>query len=311
VLHRVLPRGPANGKVAVLQHGLMDTSATWVLNDRQNSLGYILSDAGFDVWLANSRGNRYTAALDASKAWSFDFDEMAYFDIPATITYVSSKTGGKKLSWVAHSQGCAISFAAFAKPGYSALIERFMALAPVTYLKTQSSPLMKLMVGAHLDTVLGLKAMKFVPSGPALSSMLGVACKLAPGACDGVASGLFGCTGENLVPARTGVYFAHFPDGTSTQNIVHWIRNARSGVFANMQGAEYDLSAYAVPTLIYHGTKDMLADPTDVQLLAGKLGANLKARKTNSFSHMDFTWSTNSALAVYPATVRFLSSGQV
>jgi len=248
ILHRLVSKAPANGKVVVLQHGLMDTSATWVLNEKTNSLGYILSDAGFDVWLANSRGNRYTAALDANKAWTFSFDEMAYYDIPAVVTYITGKTGAKKLSWVAHSQGCAISFAAFAKPGFSALIERFVALAPVTYLKTQSSPLMKIMVKTYLDKALALKPMKFVPSGTTLSSLLGVACNLVPGACDGVASGLFGCTGENLQKSRTGVYFAHFPDGTSTTNIVHWIQNARSGVFADMSGREFDLSAYAADT---------------------------------------------------------------
>lgn len=35
----------------LLQHGMLDTSATWVINSRTQSLAYILVDQGFDVWL--------------------------------------------------------------------------------------------------------------------------------------------------------------------------------------------------------------------------------------------------------------------
>lgn len=68
-------------------------------------------DAGFDVWLANGRGTRYSlehVTLDARvnpEYWDFGWDTMGKYDNPANINKVLEVTGYSKLAIVGYSTG--------------------------------------------------------------------------------------------------------------------------------------------------------------------------------------------------------------
>jgi predicted alpha/beta hydrolase len=77
----------------------------------------MLADEGFDVWVANVRGTRWSHGHIAltkheqqkkntkkeKNYWDWSWDELAMYDLPAMLEFVY-KTTGSKVFYVAHSQ---------------------------------------------------------------------------------------------------------------------------------------------------------------------------------------------------------------
>ena len=106
-LHRI-PCGRAgcgDGKrqPVFLQHGILASSADWVISGPEKALAFILADLGYDVWLGNARGNTYSRhhinmSTNDKKYWDFSFHEMAIYDIPAEIDFIYSHRMSKMIT---------------------------------------------------------------------------------------------------------------------------------------------------------------------------------------------------------------------
>ena len=131
-----------------LQHGLVDSSDTWVVNNESLAPAFHLANRGFDVWVGNSRGNRYShRGLSPSVVhfWNFTFHDMAMGDLPGAFSYIRRVTG-RKVHYIGHSQGTLQMFIALSRkvPEVVDNLLSFNAFGPVAYQKHQTSALTKL-----------------------------------------------------------------------------------------------------------------------------------------------------------------------
>ena len=112
-MHRI-PSRQTEAPVVLLHHGLMATSLNWVINEPEKAVAFQLADAGYDVWMANSRGNSFSDTHlryhnTEREYWQFDWETMGTHDVPAEIEFIKKVTHqsnpSKKLTYIGHSQG--------------------------------------------------------------------------------------------------------------------------------------------------------------------------------------------------------------
>lgn len=106
----------------------------------EDSLAFILADQGYDVWLGNTRGSKYSSkhskfdlnsAQGRSQYWDFSLDQYVKYDVPDVVDYILERTGAKKVSYIGFSQGSAQALAALAlNDDLNTKINRLFALAP-------------------------------------------------------------------------------------------------------------------------------------------------------------------------------------
>ncbi|CAD7699511.1 unnamed protein product [Ostreobium quekettii] len=322
--------------VVLLQHGLLDCSASWVCNGANESLGFILADRGFDVWLANSRGNTYslrhrTLNPCEDAFWQFTFDEMAYVDLPAVMRHILDVTNVETIGFVGHSQGTTIGFGAFSQDVDMAhRVSVAAMLAPVAFLTHTGSSVLRWLAGLDIASALEILGIReFLPSSnPKIIEEL---CKASGSPCRNIVTLLCGYNAANINNTRWPTYLSISPAGTSVANMIHWTQciqnhnasvlqeydfggNCHKGrlcnedVYGMATPPAYNISELRVPVAIFSGGKDILADQSDVQLLLDILPDDLVLlhHEEPSYAHLDFTWGMNAHTLVYPKVVQVL-----
>ncbi|XP_016284124.2 lipase member K-like isoform X3 [Monodelphis domestica] len=264
----------AQRPVVYLQHGMFVSASIWIANPPESSLAFALADAGCDVWMGNSRGTVWSRkhthySPESPKFWAFSFDEMAKYDLPATLNFILNKTSQEQLYYLGHSQGTTTAFAAFStNPTLSSRIKLFFALAPVVSVQYSKGP---------------LKALISIPT-PILKSRLDVYLSQNPA----------GTSVQNIVHWRQILYSAKFQAydwGNPAKNMAH---------YNQVTPPLYDLGAIKVQTVIWNGGQDLFAAPKEVEKLLPKLPKLLYYRKIPYYNHIDFLLGIDAPNEFFP-----------
>ena len=327
-VHRIpFGRKPSSSPIrppVLLIHGISLSSTCWVINGPDQSLGFILADAGYDVWMHNTRGNTFSRGhvnltdLDP-QFWAFSADEMALQDLPSTINHIFKMTGAKLISIVTHSQGGSISLMALSSiPILNKRVAVLILLAPVVFASKIKSPLLvSFMKASNLKALQASGPQQFFFMSPAVQQIfLSGACQVSSmlSTCLSVAEGMFG--GSSLISsAQYKRYWRQWPSSTSLWNSLEWAENYNSLDQPSFRmfrsGPAYNLSRIEAPTVLFRGGVDVLATKEDMDLTSAILNSTGSLKGTHflpDFSHMDYIWSLTSARRVYPLILQVLTA---
>ncbi|KAJ1260020.1 hypothetical protein BS78_10G200100 [Paspalum vaginatum] len=316
----------------LLFHGLLVDGFCWVLSNPKQSLGFILADGGYDVWIANCRGTKssrrhISLSPEDPAFWDWTWDELAAYDLPAVLRFVYNKTGGKKVHYVGHSLGTLIILAAFSENKLVDIVRSAVLLCPIAYLNRMRSRL--ILLAAHIFLAEKLHMLgyhEFNPIGRAAQEVLGEVCTDPEVDCYDMFSAVAGpdCC---LNSSTACIFLQHGPQSSSMKNMIHMSQLVRKQVvrrydygkekenmkhYGQPQPPVYNLSSIPrhIPLFLTHGGQDFLGDVPDTRHLLRTLvrqhdSDDIEVMYMPDYAHGDFIMGFNAPQLIYKPMVEF------
>lgn len=327
----------------ILQHGLLGSAIDFLINSPflhgpngtlGDNLGFTLHLTNrYDVWLANSRGNEYsqrhrTYTKDDLAFWLFSYDQMAQYDLPSMLDYVTQNTGFKTTGYIGYSQGTTSMFAMLSiKPHYAQIVQPFVAMAPACFFRNTRSPMKYY---APMEWSFKVPGGRYEPKNVWLDEMKNLYCREFPKAC---ANSLFLMGGFDFLrlnETRMPVYKAHEPSSTSLWVFGHYGQAINTGrynrfdygiagnmlKYGSMLAPDWPLEDIPkdAKIAIFRGNNDWLATTEDISILRQKLRSNglefvedFEVADKN-WSHTDFAFAKGAGEMVYRRIINVLDT---
>ncbi|KAK2442547.1 triacylglycerol lipase [Trifolium repens] len=317
----------------LLHHGLFCDAIIWLFNSPEESLGFLLADNGFDVWLANGRGTRYSSTHTSLSPndmayWDWSWDELAGYDLPALVQYVYNQTG-QKMHYTGHSQGTLIAFAALSQGKFSDMWRSAALLSPIAHMTLIPSMLTRAAADLFLaNDIYWLGIHEFFPYENVAMKLLEGICNTLDLNCGQILPLI---TGPNccINSSRTNFYLSYEPQNTATKNLIHFSQMIRTGKIAKYDYVNpllnilhygqlvpptYDITKIPseFPIFFGYGGKDFLSDVEDVKILLNDLNVhnatNRVALFKEDYAHVDYIAGFNATQVVYDPMITFFNA---
>ena len=306
--------------VVYLHHGLLMNSEVWVcITEQERCLPYALVEQGYDVWLGNNRGNKYSKkstrmSPTSQEFWNFSIDQFAFHDIPDTINYILRTTGQSSLSYIGFSQGTAQAFATLSiHPDLNEKVNLFVALAPAMSPAGLSNGIVDSLVKASPDVLFLTFGRKSILSSATFWQSI-LYPPIFVRLIDMSLSFLFAWSGANIAPHQKLAAYPHLYSFTSTKSVVHWfqiIRNKSFQMYDDDASNAFSIGAsnryYKVakfptrniktPIILMFGGSDSLVD---IKVMLKELPKHTIATEVPHYEHLDFLWARGVDQLVHP-----------
>ncbi|KAI9812304.1 MAG: cholesterol esterase [Pycnora praestabilis] len=312
--------GTLKKKVVYMHHGLLMNSEVWVcMTEEERCLPFKLVERGFDVWLGNNRGNKYSKkstrfSPNSIKFWDFSMDQFAFHDIPDSIDYILSTASQPSLSYIGFSQGTAQAFATLSiHPTLNDKVDVFIALAPAMSPAGLSNGIVDALIKASPEVIfLAFGRRSLLSSATMWQAILYP--PIFVRIIDMSLLFLFNWTAKNISPLQKLAAYPHLYSYTSTKSLVHWfqiIRNRSFQMYDDDVQAPLSIGAgtkyYKVakfptrniktPIVLLYGGSDSLVD---INVMLKELPKHAIAKEIPHFEHLDFLWGNNVDTLIFP-----------
>ncbi|KAI0998603.1 putative lipase [Podosphaera aphanis] len=307
--------------VIYMHHGLLMNSEVWVcLTEAERCLPFMLVERGYDVWLGNNRGNKYSKksifhSPNDIPFWNFSMDQFAFYDIPDTIQYILQTTSAASLSYIGFSQGTAQAFASLAiHPKLNDQVNVFIALAPAISPAGLSNSIVDVLIKASPQVIFLLFGRRSLLSSTTMwQSILypPIFCRFI----DMALSFLFGWTVQNITDSQKLAAYPHLYSFTSTKSVVHWFQIIRKKCFqmydddqshfTSLKGLskthtkvpKFPTRNIKSPIVLLFGGSDSLVD---IDVMLKELPTHTIAIEIPHYEHLDFLWARDVDKLVFP-----------
>ncbi|EDV32373.2 uncharacterized protein Dana_GF15804 [Drosophila ananassae] len=320
--HRIPKSG---GQPVLIVHGLLDSSAGFVILGPNKSLAFLLSDLGYDIWLLNTRGNQYSRKHKRfhryqPEFWNFSFHELGIYDLPAAIDYILSRSKGfEQLHYIGHSQGTTSFFVMGSeRPIYMKKIKLMQALAPVTTWYNNGNPIARTFAKyirplSSLAKSFGIYELP--PENEVWRRLYYNLCSFAfPNTCTYILFELFGVNYQQFNSSLIPLFLGHAAAGSSVKSLLHYLQlvynegflkydyyEENPRIYGRDSPPQYDLANVDCKIALHYGKNDKLTAAIDVQNLRKTLPNVILDNLISNerFNHIDFIWGNDVKTMLY------------
>ncbi|KAG1878899.1 Alpha/Beta hydrolase protein [Suillus subluteus] len=278
--------GTSTGKpVVYLHHGLLMNSEVWIcLTNAERCLPFVLAEQGFDVWMGNNRGNKYSKKSvhhdpNSVKFWNYSLDDFAWHDIPDSIQYILDITKSSSLSYAFAALSIHPHPVGLAAP----LVDGLMKASPtLMYLFFGRRAILAILYPPIFTSVIDT-SMHFLfnwdsQNIPYLQKIAAYAHLYSLASCQIMREGAFQMYDDDVSAFGSPGGRAYRPARFPTKNIV-------------------------TPIVLLYGDRDSLVD---IQTMLKELPDHTTVTRLNGYEHLDILWGKDVDKDVIPEVVNAL-----